>query len=345
VTVLDLFSDESVESAPRRTRWARVRKALLIVGVLFSVLLLACVLGVSLLLRHYDNNVTRIPGIMSAEKLPPSERPTVVSPKAMNILLVGSDSRAPQQTTGTGGTAGGVSPIGQRSDTIMLVHLTADRKAAWVISFPRDSWVDIPGYQGKYKINAAFAFGGPSLLIRTLEKLTAVHIDHFAEIDFDGFKAMTDAVGGVDVRVDHSFSAGKYSYNQGIQHITADEALAFVRDRYNQPDADFGRIRNQQAFLQALIARAKSRGIYTNPFALNDLLNAMTSSISVDDRLSGAQMRSIALSLRSAGTHFMTVPVSGTGMVGDQSVVFLNLEKGAGLYDAINNDRLKFWSP
>ena len=345
VTVTDLLSDESSESAPRRTLWARVRKPLLIIGVLSTVLLLAGTLGVFLLLKHYDNNVTRLPGIMSAEKLPPAERPPVVTPKAMNMLLVGSDSRAPQQTTGTGGNAGGVSPIGQRSDTIMLVHLAADRKAAWVISFPRDSWVDIPGYQGQYKINAAFAFGGPSLLIRTLEKLTAVHIDHFAEIDFDGFKAMTEAVGGVDVRVDRSFSSGKYTYSEGIQHISAAEALAFVRDRNNQPDADFGRIRNQQAFLQALMAKAKSRGIYTNPFALNDLLNAVTSSISVDDQLSGARMRSIALSLRSAGTHFLTVPVSGTGMVGDQSVVFLNRAKDVGLYDAINNDRLKFWSP
>jgi anionic cell wall polymer biosynthesis LytR-Cps2A-Psr (LCP) family protein len=149
----------------------------------------------------------------------------------------------------------------------------------------------------------------------------------------------------VDVRVESTFTAGKYTYNQGVQHITGDEALAFVRDRYNQPDADFGRIRNQQAFLRALITKAKSRGIYTNPFGLNDLLNAVTKAVSVDDHLSGAGMRSIALSLRSAGTHFLTVPVSGTGMVGDQSVVFLNVAKDASLFDAINKDRLNSWSP
>jgi LCP family protein required for cell wall assembly len=340
----DLFSGVTDERA-HRPRWARVRRALLLIGVLFTAVLLVCALGLFLLIRNYDSHVTRIPDVFSAEKLPPAQRPPTVSPKAMNILLVGSDSRAPQQSTGTGGNVEVVSPIGQRSDTIMLVHLTGDRKDAWVISFPRDSWVDIPGYQGKYKINAAFAFGGPSLLIATLEKLTDIHIDHFAEIDFDGFKAMTEALGGVDVRVESTFTAGKYTYNQGVQHITGAEALAFVRDRYNQPDADFGRIRNQQAFLRALITKAKSRGIYTNPFGLNDLLNAITKAVSVDDHLSGAGMRSIALSLRSAGTHFLTVPVSGTGMVGDQSVVFLNVAKDASLFDAINKDRLNSWSP
>lgn len=319
---------------------SRLLKALLVLGCVVLLIVALGALGVTYLADKYDHNVKRIPDVFT--KVPAATRPQPLAPKSMNIVLVGSDSRAGQQTTGTNGNADASSPIGQRSDTLMVVHLDADRKAAWVLSFPRDSWVDIPGH-GKNKINAAFAFGGPALLIRTIEQLTQIRIDHYMQIDFAGFKSMTDAVGGVDVLVPTSFRSGPYSFHQGIQHIDGEQALQFVRERHALAAGDFDRIRNQQAFLSALVVKGTSEGSLLNPLRLTSLLGAVTRSVSVDDGLSGGQLRSLALSargLRGSTVHFLTVPVIGTGRVGAASVVFLNPTADRPLYDAIRHDTM-----
>src|SRR5690606_11587247 len=130
---------------------------------------------------------------------------------AINILLAGSDARTDGRGTTGAGKGDAWKRGGQRSDTIMILHITGDRKSAYLISVPRDSWVNIPG-RGMNKINAAYSFGGPPLYIQTIEELTGLRMDHLAVIDWTGFQALTDALGGVEMtfKTDTRFASGKY---------------------------------------------------------------------------------------------------------------------------------------
>ena len=338
----------------RRRVWRRRKKrrsvwktALIVLLATVCFLTLATAVSGYFLLRHWDHNVTRIPDVFNASVLPPANRPPVVVKDATNMLLVGSDSRAGEQTTGTGGNSSAASPIGQRTDTMLLVHIDADKKAAWVVSIPRDSWVPIPGH-GTNKINAAFSWGGPSLMIATVEQLTHVHIDHYAEVDFAGFKSMTDALGGVDVHVARTFASGGFHFTKGTDHMNGDMALAFVRNRYQQPHGDFDRINDQHAFLLALMQKASSLSLLTNPLKIGTLIDAVTKNISVDNTFTAAKLRAFVLSMRDikpSDVQFLTVPYKGTGMVGDQSVVFLDPTQDAGLYSALIHDTMNTWTP
>ncbi|WP_395109095.1 LCP family protein [Actinomadura sp. SCN-SB] len=322
---------DGLPGTPRKRRWPRVLAA---VGVF--ILLIALGTGGLIWQRQssYNGNIDRLPGVMPTGKKRPG--PNVTGTE--NWLLVGSDTRAEVGTTGEGG--GRLwKPGAQRSDTLMLLHLPADRKKAYVISFPRDSWVQIPGY-GPQKINAAFSFGGPPLLIETVENLTGIRIDHFGAIDFSGFKAMTDALGGVEVTIDRGSydSANKVRWEAGRQRLDGEQALLFVRQRYGLPNGDFDRIKRQQAFLRALASKAAEGGTITNPLKLDRFLSAMTKSISVDDSVSAGKLRSLALSLRGVGpgdVTFLTAPYTGTGQRGSQSVVLLDKAKSQLLFQAV----------
>ncbi len=219
-----------------------------------------------------------------------------------------------------------------------------DRKKAYLISFPRDSWVEIPGY-GNQKINAAFSFGGPKLLIETMENLTGIRIDHYGAIDFEGFKAMTDALGGVTVNIKQSVydPARKKHWTAGKQKLNGEEALLFVRQRYNLPNGDFDRIKRQQAFLGALAKQAADRGTLTNPLKLDRFLSALTKSISVDESVSAGDLRSLALSMRSvrvSDVMFMTLPHKDAGTRGKQSVVFVDATKAKQLFNAVKTAQM-----
>ncbi|GAA4223542.1 LCP family protein [Actinomadura meridiana] len=320
---------------PRKRRWPRV---LIAVGVFFTLIVAG--LGGLVWQRQsaYNGNIDRIKGVMPDGPARPG--PNVEGTE--NWLLVGSDSRADAATTGEGNKVW--KPGQQRTDTIMLLHLPADRKKAYVLSFPRDSWVDIPGY-GNQKINAAFSFGGPKLLIETVEGLTGIRVDHYGAIDFEGFKSMTDALGGVTVNIKQSVydPARKKQWTAGKQKLNGEEALLFVRQRYNLPNGDFDRIKRQQAFLGALAKQAADRGTLTNPLKLDRFLSALTKSISVDEGVSGGNLRSLALSMRSvraSDVMFMTTPHKGTGMRGKQSVVFLDGPKSKELFEAVKTARM-----
>jgi LCP family protein required for cell wall assembly len=288
--------------------------------------------------RAYDRNIQRIPGAFPAE----SARPARAPGRAQNWLLVGSDRRADQATTGRDATGPLWRYGAQRADTIMLVHLPADRDRAYLVSFPRDAWVPIQGY-GNAKLNAAFSFGGPPLLIATIERLTGVRVDHFAILDFEGFQSMTDALGGVDVRVTRTVRdpARQVVWPVGTHHLDGARALDFVRQRHNLPGGDLGRIKRQQAFLKALARQAVDRGTLANPLKLNALLDAATKAVSVDESLTISRLRSLALqfrSLRPGDLVFVTAPVAGTGTEGRQSVVYLDPVKGQPLYRALRTD-------
>ncbi|GGV11472.1 transcriptional regulator [Actinomadura cremea] len=313
----------------RKKRWPRV---LIAIGV-FVALIVAGLGGLAWQRQSaWNGNVDRVPDVM-----PEANRPGPNVAGTENWLLVGSDRRSETQTTGEGNDAW--KPGEQRTDTIMLMHLPADRSKAYMISFPRDSWVDVPGY-GKQKINAAFSFGGPKLLIQTIEGLTGVRIDHYGAIDFAGFESMVDALGGVTVNIKKSVydPARKVNWQAGRQQLDGEEALLFVRQRYNLPNGDFDRMKRQQALLRALAKKAADSGTLTNPLKLDRFVSALTKSISVDESLSGGDLRSFALGLRHlrvADVTFLTAPDKGTGMVQKQSVVFLDPPKAKALFDAV----------
>jgi LCP family protein required for cell wall assembly len=282
----------------------------------------------------YDNNVKRIEGAFPND----AKRPAAGSGGAENWLLIGSDSRADGQLPNRARLSG------SRSDTIILVHLPKDRKAAYLVSIPRDSWITIPG-RGRSKINAAFAWGGSPLLIETVEHLTGTRVDHFAILDFEGMKTMTDALGGVDVQVNQTITdpARHETWSAGVNHLDGDRALLFVRQRYGLTGGDFDRIKRQQAFLKALAKKAVSRGTATNPLKLNAFLVALTKSISVDDTASFGDLRSLALSsrhMRASDITFLTAPTRGTGMEGAQSVVYLDPAKCRPLFQALHDGRV-----
>jgi LCP family protein required for cell wall assembly len=291
--------------------------------------------------RAYDRNIRRIPGAFPAE----SARPARAPGRAQNWLLVGSDRRADRATTGRDATQPLWRYGAQRADTIMLVHLPANRDRAYLVSFPRDAWVPVQGH-GNAKVNAAFSFGGPPLLIATIERLTGVRVDHFAILDFEGFRSMTDALGGVDMQVTRTVwaPAQKVLWPAGTHHLDGARALDFVRQRHNLPGGDLGRIKRQQAFLKALARQVVDGGTLTNPLKLNAFLEAATKSVSADESLTTSTLRSLALQFRSVRPGdlvFLTAPVAGMGSEGRQSVVYLDRAKGQPLYRALREDTVE----
>lgn len=328
-----------LHDAPERRRpWHRLRRALLTIGVLLALVAGAAV-GVGLFVSEtLGNNITRVPNVFGP--LDVAQRPAAT--ESLTFLLVGTDSRSPDQTTGTDASAPEYVPGAQRSDVIMLVTFAPDRRGASVVSIPRDSWVPIPG-RGMNKINAAYSFGGPTLLVNTVEQLTQLRVDHFLVIDFAGFQEMTDAVGGIDVFVARPTSAFGVDFRQGLNHLDGANALAYVRQRYDLPQGDLDRARRHQNALRALLDKAASTGLLANPAQTYQFVDALSRSISVDDTLNNGALRSLALDLngiRSPGVTFVSAPVSGLGQEGDQSVVYLDDAAQRELWDSITTDRV-----
>lgn len=241
---------------------------------------------------------------------------------AMDLLVLGSDSRI---------SAGDPSQweVGaQRTDTIMLVHVPADRQGVVVTSIPRDSWVDIPGH-GQGKINAAFSYGGPALTIETVTALTGVEIDHVVTTDLESFETITDALGGVQLTLQEDLVVGDTVVPAGKHRLlTGEQALAFVRERKNLPRGDLDRVQRQQAWVRAMVAKVRNDGTLRNPLSAHRLLDTVTSSIAADDGFDAGvvdDLRSLATDLGSNDIVFLTAPTLGTGTSPDgQSIVELD---------------------
>jgi LCP family protein required for cell wall assembly len=313
-----------------------VRLTALVLGLV--VLVTAAGLGVAgwLYYRTVEGHIARVDAFT---QVPAAERPPAVAGKAMNVLILGSDSR--DRDLG-----------GSRTDTIILAHLPSNRKKAQLTSIPRDTWVRIPksadGRAGgkSAKINAAFALGGVPLMVRTVESFTSVRVDHVVLIDFAGFEDIIDALGGVDIHVDKTFTTiGKprLTFKAGTHTLDGASALLYARQRQQFRDGDFTRIRHQQDVIEAVLTKAATTGLLTNPTRLNAFLRAATKAITVDKTFSIFKMAAELGSLRSDDLQFLTSPSRGTGRVGTQSVVFPDKQKAAKLYDAIKRDRADAW--
>jgi LCP family protein required for cell wall assembly len=236
--------------------------------------------------------------------------------QALNVLLIGSDQR-------DGANAKYGKAEGERSDTIILLHFSPGGKKALGISFPRDSMVELPqckSHSGSTipahlgMINESFNNGGAGCTWRTIESLTKIRIDHFAKVDFSGFKRVVDALGGVEIclpkRVDDHDS--KLHLSAGRHVVKGDQALAYVRNRHGIGDgSDLGRVQRQQKFLGAVVKKATSNGTLTNPGKLYSFLDAATKSVTTDPDFTVDEMKKVASSLQgmSAGkVQFITVP-------------------------------------
>lgn len=236
-----------------------------------------------------------------------------------NVLLLGSDSRK------TGDVADG------RSDTLMLLHLSADREAAYVISFPRDLYVDIPGH-GKDKINSAFAEGGPKLTAKTLQQLTGAETDHTAIVNFTGFIKLTDDLGGVTVKNDYAFSAHGHHYDKGKVTLSGEKALWFVRERHNLPHGDLDRARNQRKVVQAILDKGLSGNTIAKPGKFSSFTSGIAENVTVDDQLGDQDLRKLALSLRMGPGDVKQIqaPISGFRTV-----------RGVGEVDVVDKSDMK----
>ncbi|MGY1762691.1 LCP family protein [Geodermatophilus sp. SYSU D00779] len=326
--------EADAETAPRRRGLRRVLISIAALG-----LVLALVVGGAFwfLTDRYAGNIDRVSDVFAS--LDEGARPAPATPaqqageEPVTFLLVGSDTRA---TAEEGIAAGG------RSDAIMIARFSADRQHAQLISVPRDSWVDIPGH-GMDKVNAAYAYGGPTLLIQTVEQLTDVRIDHYVAIDFEGLVQVTDDLGGVDVVVAETTSNGPYTFPAGVNHLDGDQARWYLGQRYGLPGGDFDRVRRQQQYLQAMFGKLFSSDTFTDPGRLDAALLAVTSAVAVDEQLGNTEMLSLAYSLRGLTpdtVDFFTAPVLGTGTEGAASVVYLDDVAGERMWGYLQTDSL-----
>jgi LCP family protein required for cell wall assembly len=237
----------------------------------------------------------------------------------LNILVMGSDTRV-----GAGNDLDGQTDIGARSDTTILVHVSADRKTVYGVSLPRDAMVARPECKGKNgeKIpgaeldifNAAYSLGGPACTAKQVESLTGLYIDHYVSIDFNGFKDMVEAVHGVTVCIPEPVddSAHHITFDAGTQELSGQQALNYVRERSSTPNADIGRMKRQQAFVASMINKVISAGTLTHPSRVYNFLKAATASVTTDPGLSSlSKLVNLAWQFRKTNLDnisFITVP-------------------------------------
>jgi LCP family protein required for cell wall assembly len=270
--------------------------------------------------RHLEGNITISNGFAQITQPRPDEVEVEGPKKPMNILLLGSDTRE-GQTDVLGQTPG-------LSDTTILLHLSADRERAYGVSIPRDLMVprpDCKSRDGKSTVagadiamwNEAYALGGEACTIAQFEKMTNLRVNHFVVVDFNGFKDMVDALGGVPVCVPEEVNdpIGHIYLPAGSYEVTGNQALNYVRVRHEISDnGDIGRMKRQQAFLAAMVNKAVSAGTLLNPPRLIKFLNAGTQSLTTDPGLAKlTDLFSLAQEVRGIGlskVQFFTVPIA-----------------------------------
>jgi LCP family protein required for cell wall assembly len=248
-------------------------------GATLAVLLLVIVLGWGAGLTLWANGrIEHVDALSGAENTP-----------GTTYLIAGSDKRDGEAVTADG-------TEGARTDTIMLLH-KAPGGRSYLISLPRDTLVDIPGYGG-YKLNAAYSFGGAPLLVETVEEFTGLTIDHYVEIGFDGVSQVVD-----DER-------SGLKMTEGCHDVGGEQALAFVRARYFDPTADIGRQARQQQFVSALMDRATSPAVLLNPISQVRLAGAGSGALTTSEGTGIVDVARMALTARSAmGSGSLSIPI------------------------------------
>jgi LCP family protein required for cell wall assembly len=303
-TSFDELFDHQYEEEPQRPRKKRVWRKVLVVLLIIVIL---GVLGIGLYVwnvgRSFDNNANRL----TDEQVFGKDKKAGGEDGGTNILLLGSDE--PMSDVDVNDSRG------LRSDTIMVMHLPNDGGSVQVMSIPRDSYVDIEGH-GKSKINAALSYGGLPLAVSTVSDFIGTDLDHVAIIDFEGFKALTDSLGGVTVHSEQAFEQNGYTFTQGENVLNGDQALTFVRERKKFKDGDFQRARNQQAFIRGLTTEIISADTLSHPKKIQDMVKNFAPYMYVDSGLDAKYVSGTAFNMRDVrpgDIEFFTAPVAGVG--------------------------------
>lgn len=307
----------------------------------YSALALVLALVVTVVGTYFwaDNKLRREVDLSQVEDRPEAGEGT-------NYLIVGSDSREDlseeeQDELHTGDTSG------SRTDTMILLHVGDN--GSTMVSLPRDSWVTIPAFTGsdsgnrysasEHKLNSAYSWEGPWLLVRTVEYNLDIRIDHYMEIGFGGFADVVDAMDGVEMCFDEAVvdkNSGA-NFSKGCHNLNGEEALAYNRQRYQEADGDLGRTQNQQKFLNAISDKAMSASVLLNPFKLYPTLSAGLDAVIVDTDMSLWDVATAVLAMRDADR--MNIPVADSGYsTSEGSAVLWDEAETEKLVDQLNND-------
>ncbi|KGN36910.1 transcriptional regulator [Knoellia subterranea KCTC 19937] len=310
---------------PRRRRWGRL--VLLVLALWLAFLVVTPF--------HAWNSVSRV------EDAPAGDRPAETP--GNTYLLVGSDARddltpAERKELGTG------SAEGRRTDSIMLVHTPSGGGKSVIISIPRDSFVPIPRH-GSNKINAAYAIGGPKLLVETIEQVTNLRIDGYLEIGFGGFAKVVNSLGGVDICVpfDMNDEFAHINLKKGCQVLDGKNALGFVRARHSDPRGDVGRADRQRQFLGAIMKGAATPSTVLNPFRYWSFTHTAAGAVGVGDDTSMKDAANILLAMRGASndsTLSLTVPLQSVNyQTSAGSSVKWDTERAQALFTMLREDQ------
>jgi LCP family protein required for cell wall assembly len=314
---------EAATPGPATAPGGTNRRRTLTLAIIAGLVVLAVAAAAFLLNRPRAQTAAPVETSAPAPASTPTPTPTPDPPPvALNILLIGSDSRVNARAAAASGRASD-----QRADALVFIHLPADRRSAYGISIMRDLWVDIPGYRPA-KVNAALELGGVPLMTRTVEALLGQRINHTVMLDFQGFAAMTDALGGVNVTIQEPFTGtidNFVHFPRGVNRLDGHKALAFVRERHAFADGDFQRVRNQQTFLKAVMAKMAAEGGLKNRDTVKKLVAKVLPHVTVNPGLTVLTLERLAFSLRNTapgGGVFFTLPTGGFGTsVDGQSII------------------------
>jgi LCP family protein required for cell wall assembly len=312
-----LAPDEPAQ--PTRHRRRRLRIALVSLAS-FVVLVGGVVAGGYAYVNHLAGSIQRIP--VSFTKLDTANHPT----RAMTVLITGA---------GIGPT--GVpepGPVPPTSGLIMLLHINADQQAGGVVSIPPQTIVRVPGH-GRTEINNALAFGGPTLLVRTVELLTHVQIDHYARIDFAHVANVVNVVGGVNVVLPETTSSFGHVFHIGVNHLNGLTALYYARQTSLTQE---GRVLRQQSLIRAVLHKLANRHLLTRPLTMVRVLNAIIRMLTVDSNFTNSELERLATELGGLSSRAGTFVTAPTHISGGQ--VHLDRAVSRRLWAAIRQDSI-----
>jgi LCP family protein required for cell wall assembly len=313
-------------------RKARQRRALLMACSLMSALVLLAAGSAWALTSYINGHLGRVS----------AGTPGTPSSGPLNILVAGLDERTgltprQQAVLHVGRSTGEVN-----TDTLMLVHVSADHRAVRVVSLPRDSWVNIPGH-GMSKINAALGLGGPQLMVQTVAQLTGLTINDYAEVNFLGFVKVVDALGGVNICLPYAVN-DPYSglhMSAGVHHVDGITALEFARDRHSFPASDLARIQDQQQLVATALSKGLSSGMLANPVRLEHFLAAASAAIKVDQGFNVVRLADELRGISPSDVTFTTVPLSNVSYTtpNGEPAVLWNTAAARALFNQLKTDQ------
>ncbi|MFD8414912.1 LCP family protein [Streptomyces sp. NPDC059650] len=330
-----------------RARGGRPRWGVRLAGGLAAVVLGSGAVGHAVM-TGLDTGIERVDPFKDMKNRPQAGH-------GLNFLLVGTDGRDRISREDRREYRLGGAPC-HCTDTVMLVHLSADRARASVVSLPRDSYAELPAHRdgstGKQhgphpvKLNAAYAEGGPQLTVRTVEHMTRVKIDHYLEVDFTSFMRTVDAMGGVEIctaKVLDDRNTGLHLL-PGTHRLSGGQALQYVRSRHVDGAADLGRMQRQQRFVAALIKQATTGGVLLNPVKFKQVSSTLLGSVRADPGFGAEQMLALGQAMRDfspSSSEFASVPVGNPSfpVKGVGSTVKWDEPRSAELFEALRQDR------